>query len=328
MQPTLILRAPHPGILYLNGRFTGGLGSEDALARPVNPRGAVYLDYRPLSAACRGMARKLVFSGGEPMAQSAEEAEGLDIVLWPGGAVEVEFAPEPRRERVRFQAAGRSLTLSPDGQLTCEGRELAILPPGAQAPAYIPLPTGAAFTGPCDGGRYLLTADAALRAQTGLLRAKRIDIDPGGEIRALATRDDEVGHATLERWRLTPEGLTLLGSESAWEDGAPRRPRSARDTAIAAVEAALAGLTEEADGYLTPALRERAPLANIRARCDLCTPMKYAVPDARPCVGLLRLEAANLARVRPLYYRAVEVERGSWQIEEFEKGDSQPQERQ
>ena len=320
MQPTLILRAPHPGILYINGRFAGELGPEDALIRPVNPRGAVYLDYRPLGPACHGMARKLVFSGGEPMARSAEEAEGIDVVLWPVGAVEIELTPEPRwGEALRFRAAGHALTLEPDGRLLCEGRELARLPPGARQPEYRALQGGAALIGLCEGGSYLLTADAELRAQTGLLRAKRIDIDPDGGIRALAAREDLAGHATLERWRLLPEGLKLVSAESAWADGAPRRPHSAAEAVIAAVEAALAGLDEEAEGYLGPELRERAPLAGIRERCDLCVEMRYAAPDARPCVGLLKLEAGNLARVRPLYYRVAQTGE-SYRIEELEFG--------
>ena len=44
--------------------------------------------------------------------------------------------------------------------------------------------------------------------------------------------------------------------------------------------------------------------------------MKYGVPDARPCVGLLKAENAHLATVRPLYYRAEPVggRQGPWQI--------------
>ncbi len=323
MLPTLILSAPHAGILYINGRFAGEVGPEEALMRPVNPRGAVYLDYRPLDESCRGMARRLVFSGGEPMAASAEEAEGADIVLWPGGAVEIELSPEPRRGEARhFQAAGRALTLESDGRLLCEGRQLALLPPGAQQPEYRALSGGAAFLGLCEGGRYLLTADAELRTQTGLLRARQIDIEPGGNIRAVAARDDQVGHATLESWQLLPEGLRLLASEPAWADGAPRWPQTASETARAAVEAALAGLDGEAEGYLSPALRARAPLRGIREKCDLCVGMKYAAPDPRPCVGLLRLEAANLARVRPMYYRVSPSGglQGAYQIEELELG--------
>ena len=303
MQPTLILRAPQPGLIYINGRFAGEVGPDDPLIRPVQPRGAVYLEYRPLISASRSMARKLVFSGGEPMLQAAEAADGVDIVLWPGGEVELELTPQSRRKPARhFQAAGHHFSLE-DGHFFCEGRALAALPPNAETPEYRSLPGGAAFTGSCDAGRYLLTTDAEFRIQTGFLQAQRIDIEADGRIRAMETQSDLVGHGKLEIWQLTPEGLTLVSSESAWVEGSPHWPATAAETVRAAVEAALAGLDGEADGYLSEALRERAPLRNIRERCDLCVEMRYAPPDPRPCVGLLTLLGKNMARVRPLYYR-------------------------
>lgn len=319
MQPTLILRAPYPGILYINGRFAGELGPEETLVRPVCPRGAVYLDYRPLNSTCHALARKLVFSGGEPMPRSAEDAEGIDIVLWPGGAVELEFDPEPRHGApVRFQVAGKSFTLSGE-DFACDGHDFATLPKGAEAPTYRALPGGVTFTGRCEGGRYLLTADPELRGQTGFLRAHRIEIESDGRIRALILRNDFAGHATQEIWRLTPEGLTIEASEPTWAEGVPHAPKTAEETARAAVDAALAGFDDEADSYLAPSLRARRPLDEIRARCDLCVEMKYVPPDARPCVGLLSLECDNLARVRPLYYRAAPTDDSqvAYRIEEF-----------
>ena len=321
MQPILILRAPHLGLLYINGRFAGEIGPDDPLIRPVQPRGAVYLEYRPLTAACHSMARKLVFSGGEPMARSVEEAEGIDIVLWPGGEVELELTPRLRAGASRsFQATGHSFALDGDGQLLCDGRMLAMLPPGAEIPEHRALPGGAALIGRCEGGKYLLTTDADFRVQTGLLRAQRMEMEPDGRIRAVIAQPDLVGHAALETWRLAPEGLTLDSSEAGWADGAPRWPRTAAETARAAVEAALAGRDGELENYLTPALRGNAPLAGIREKCDLCVEMRYAPPDSRPCVGLLTLLGENLARVRPIYYRAASSSglQGPYQIEEWE----------
>lgn len=323
MQPTLVLSAPHPGILYINGRFAGELSEERPLLRPVGAQGAVYLDYRPLSNACASMARRLVFSGGAPMAESAGEAENLNIVLWPGGAVEIELSPpssgaQPRR----VQLAGHSLLLEEDMRLSCDGRILATLPEGAELPELRTGQGGAVLTGRCAGGRYLLTVDPDFRGQTGFLRAQQLEFESDGRIRAVAAPPDLVGHATLETWRLTPDGLMLISSEPAWADGAPRWPQTPEDTVRAAVEAALAGLDAEADSYLVPALRARAPLSNVRGACDLCVEMKYAPPQARPCVGLLRLEGGNLARVRPLYYHAIPSggPQGPYQIDALEFG--------
>ena len=56
--------------------------------------------------------------------------------------------------------------------------------------------------------------------------------------------------------------------------------------------------------------------AAIGEICEVCVPMKYAAPDARPCVGLLHAENPHLATVRPLYYRAEPSggRQGPWQI--------------
>ena len=323
MQPTLVLSAPHPGMVYIDGRFAGEVSDEHPLLRPVGVQGPVYLEYRPLSNACRAMARRLVFSGGAPMAESAAAAENLNIVLWPGGAVEIEFSPRQERgSSLRASLAGHSFLLDADMRLCCDGRALAVLPEGAQLPELRTAEGGAMLTGRCEGGFYLLTTDGEFQRQTGFLRARNLDFEADGRIRAVATPPDLVGHATLETWRLTPEGLLPVASEPAWAHGAPRWPRTPGETARAAVEAALSGLDAEAEGYLAPALRARAPLRNLRERCDLCVEMKYAPPQARPCVGLLTLEGENLAQVRPLYFRATPSggPQGPYQIEELELG--------
>ena len=322
MQPTLVLSAPHPGILYINGRFAGEVSHQNPLFRPVSAQGALYLDYRPLTNACLAMARRLVFSGGEPMAASADDAEDMNIVVWPGGVTEIEFEPRPCPTPVqRFQLFGHSLAFEPESlRLSCDGRSLCTLPEGAHAPELRRLKNGCALIGGCTGGKYLLTTDESLGRQTGLLRASQLDIEADERIRAVNSASDLVGHATLETWRLAPEGLMLVSSEAAWAHGAPRWPTTAEDTARAAVEAALEGLEAEAENYLSPALRIQDPLHNIGEACDLCVKMRYAPPDARPCVGLLHLEGEHMARVRPLYYRASPsgCPQGPWQIDAFE----------
>lgn len=322
MQPTLVLSATYPGILYLNGHFAGEISAETPLMRPVGSRGAIYLDYRPLSNACRSLARKLVFSGGTPMRDSVEAAENLNVILWPGGAAEIEIAPVPTDPiRQQFQLAGHHFAMDSESLLlSCDGRRIGMLPEGAEIPELHTVPVGVALIGRCSGGKYLLTLDSACRNQTGFLRAGQLDVESDGRIRAVVSPMDLVGHATLETWKLTQEGLTLISSEPAWANGAPRWPKTPEETMRAAVEAALAGLDAEAERYLSPALRSRMPLAGIQEKCDLCVEMKYAPPSARPCVGLLRLEGENLGRVSPLYFRAVPSGglQGPYLIEEFE----------
>lgn len=325
MQPVLILSAAYEGILYINGRFAGELGPQLPLFRATAPQGALYLDFRPLSNACGDLARRLVFSAGAPMENSVEAAENLNVVLWPGGMVEVEFSPEARRgEALSIVLAGRRFTLERSGRLRCEGRELGTLPPGAQLPELISVPFGAALTGTCDEGRYLLTADEDFQRRTGLLHARQLEFETAGRIRAVVASGDLAGHATLENWRLGADGLTLVSSEPAWMQGAPRWPATPEETARCAVEAALQGLFPEAEGYLSPALRNRNPLRDIRQHCDLCVEMKYAPPGARPCVGLLSLLCDNFARVQPLYFQASPGSgpQGPYQLDALEFGQN------
>ena len=321
MQPTLVLSAPHPGILYINGRFAGEISNADPLYRPVSSRGAVYLDYRPLSGDCESLARKLVFSGGEPMAQSVEEAGDLNVVIWPGGTVEIELTPALRASPKRFEAGGHDFTLD-QGRLLRDGKLLATLPPDAEIPDFQRIGMCAVFTGSAESGRYLLALNEDFSAQRGFLQARQLDLQPDGRIRALAEAGDIVGHATLENWQLTNDGLLLLSSESAWAYGTPRWPDTPARTARAAVEALLLNLDSEAEGYLSPTLRAGCDFSALRASCDLCVEMKYAPPDSRPCVGLLQLQGDRLARVRPLYYRAIASGgvQGPWWIDEFEPG--------
>ncbi len=322
MQPILILSASHPGILYLNGSFAGEINSDLPLMRPVGGRGALYLDYRPLSNACKSMARRLVFSGGAPMAESAAACDGLNIIIWSGGAIEIELTPESNADEIQSLRLGEHrFTL--DGarrRLICDGAPLGKLPEGAQPPEYRALADGVVLLGACTGGRYLFACDAACTHQTGFLQAQQIEIEGDGRIRAVVSRSDLVGHATLEIWRLTANGLMLASSEPAWADGAPHWPQTPAETARAAIEAALADLDAEAEGYLSPRLREQLSAADLKSMGDLCVEMKYAPPSARPCVGMLQLEGDHLARVRPLYFRAIPSGgvQGPWQIDAFE----------
>ncbi len=308
MMPTLLLSADHPGILYINGRFAGELSGDLPLIRPSAAHGALILDYRPMDDEYRPMVRRLVFSGGVPLTESVETASGINCVIWPGGVIEIEFSPsEYLPGRQAFTRGGFSFILE-NGQepkLQCEGRQLCTLPEGARMPELRSLQDGPVLLGECTGGMYLVTGDFRQQSMTGFLCAKEIELQENGRIRTLVAPGDSAGHAAREEWQLSPAGLQLLSCTASWEHGGPRRPRTPEETAIAAVEAALAGLEDEAEEYMLPRLRESNPLKDIAARCDLCVKLKYAPPDNASSVGLLKLEGGNLARVEALKFRAV-----------------------
>jgi len=320
MQPTIICHVPGPGMICLNGRFAGEATPRRPLFAPVCPGGALYVEYRPLTGDFEPMARRLVLSGGAPLAESLADAEGLYCAAWPGGALELEFTPA-RRETERFMLDGLpcALTRGPSTVLTLNGVPVN-LPEDALPPRLIRPEGAAALLGETrGGGRYLAALAPDLSRQTGLVVADAIEPADGGLFSAFAALGDAVGHARLEQWLIEADGPRCVSAESAWAGGGPRWPDTAEGTMIAAVEAMLAGLPAEAAGYLTPALAEKRPLANVAEACDLCVPMKYPAPDPRHCVGLVRVVNPHLAAVRPLHYRADPTGglQGKWTIGEI-----------
>ena len=317
MQPTIICTAPAPGMIYLNGRFAGEASRQRPLYAPVSPCGAAYLEYRPLTSAGRALARRCVFSGGAPMPDSLADAAGLSCVAWPGGVLEVEFAAaEAASEAFLLEGRPCELRRGVETALALDGLRVP-LPEGATPPRLMRQNGAALLLGEvAGGGQYLAALSPDLSALWGTLAADAIEPADGGLISAVVSLGDSVGHARLEQWLADGGALRRVSAESAWSAGAPRWPTTAEGAMIAAVEAALAGLPAECEGYLSPALAAERPLAAIADACDLCVPMKYGAPDARPCVGLLRAENAHLAAVRPLYYRAEPSggRQGPWQI--------------
>lgn len=317
MQPTLICTSRVPGMIYINGRFAGEASEARPLMAPVSPGGAVYLEYRPLSGPGRALARKIVLSGGAPLADSLSNAGGLSCVAWPGGAIEAEFSPaQVSTEPVLVDGLPGTLRRGEDTALLLNGLAIPV-PEGALPPRLVRHGGKALLLGETAGsGQYLAALSPDLSSLLGTLFAQAIE-PADGLIHAVIDLGDTVGHGRLEQWLVEADGLRRVSSESVWAHGSPRWPDTAEGVMVAAVEAALAGLPGECAGYLSPALAADGPLADVAEVCDLCVPMKYSLPDARPCVGLLRAVNARLATVRPLYYRAEPVSgpQGPWQID-------------
>ena len=321
MQPTIIFTARTPGMIYINGRFAGEASRQRPLFAPVSPSGAVYLEYRPLAGPDGALARRVVFSGGAPMAESLADAEGLSCVAWPGGALEVELALRPRGlEYLEIEGVRCAIERGEVTRLSVGGAE-AVLPEGALPPRASRQGDALVLTGDvADGGQYLVVLSGDRSRLYGPVIADTIAPGDGGMYSAVVSLGDSVGHGRLEQWLADGGGLTLASSESVWAGGGPRWPETAEGTMIAAVEAALAGLPGEAEGYLSPALAVARPLDAVAGACDLCVPMAYAPPDPRPCVGLLKSVNDHLAEVRPLYYAAAPSggRQGPWLISAIE----------
>lgn len=318
MQPTLAVTVPAAGIIDLNGRFLGEASPEQPLLAPVSPFGAVYLEYKPLVAGWLPLARRIVMSSGSPLPDSL--AEDVYAIRWPGFITEIELAPVPQRAEVTeaFVLDGVPCRIVRGERSRIEVGELSCpFPKDGSAPEVQRLNGCAVLTGTAGDSRYILTLSDDLTRQTGFLQADRLEIHPDGSILATVSKGDLAGHAVEERWQAEPTGLRLAESEAVWLDGSPREPSNPEEAARMCLEAALLGLFDEAEGWLSPALRARHPLDAAQEAGSLCLPMKYGFPDGRPCVGLLKVETGSCAVVQPVYYRAERLG-GRWLLTELE----------
>lgn len=318
MQPTIVFTASTPGLIFINGRLAGEASTERPLFMPIAPYGAVYIEYHPLTSGQIFSAWKCVFSGGKLMPDSIENVEGLFAISWPGNILEIEFAPVQRSCEI-FYLENIPCTLRRGNQTTLLLGNLSLslpdraLPPKLEHIHDIPILSGRLL----DGGQYLLTLTQDYSLQTGFLVADRIDFDGQNSFNALISMGDFAGHAKLEHWLIDGNGLRRTSSDFTWKDGAPRRPESPEETVIAAIEAAIIGLTDESYAYFTPSLKNAAPLNAVCDLCELCVSMKYGAPDSRTCIGLMQARNPHLAVVSPLYYHAIPMDNThqTWMID-------------
>ena len=295
VQPVLFVVCEVEGLVYINGRLAGTTGPERPLAAPVSP-GSAYLEYKPLYPGFRAMARQVTAGEGQ-----LEAGEGLYALRWPSGVVEVEIVPERERETARREGSALpDYALEPDDER--RGR-LAL------------------FVGPCrDGGRYAAAIDEGGRCVLAA-RGDESYFTQNGEMRLFRRENDTVGHARLLTYRETEAGMELADCENMWAPGGPTWPDTPERTALAAAEAAILGLWDEADGYLLPERRE-ACRDGLRACAafDCASPMRVPLPDGRSAVALCRAAGERVGEAKALYYHAVPGGgiQGPWRLDRME----------
>lgn len=318
MQPVVVLSCRTPGILYLNGRFAGECAAEAPLILPVRPQGSLYLEHRPLARGFAGQAHRVAFTNSVLIAQSVPE--GLYAVKWPGYIAELELTPVPflRAESEFSSMDGLPVAIlrKEETSLRIAGQEI-VLPNGANLPdTHIALGENSCFLGPVGQMRYLACFAGDTFTPMGTVIADDIEIE-NDKIRALTRLVDTVDHARIEIWEEQDGNLVLADAEYAWAGGTPSWPKSAEETARAALEAGILGLYEEAEGYLAPRLRGQSLIANLVTGFDTCVPLKYALPDSRRATGLLRRESDRCAVVEPVFYEVSPMggPQGAWALE-------------
>ncbi len=333
MQPMLMIRSDIPGVVYINGRFAGEAGEDSAVSVPVSSRGTLYVELRPLLGGFLPLARRIALSQGQIVPASLQGQDGLFLVEWPGAVLDLQLSPERARgaplrafERaeggltVRLLRNGLAARLEvSDGAMTA----VHALPDGAQPPDLLHLPDGALlFIGSLDrGGRYALALPRDLDPALLSVSAQSVELMDDFSIRALVDANDQVGHAQLITYRASHDGFEAAQVEPLWASGAPNWPQTAEEAALAALQAARLGLSDEANGYFSAGIAAGGGPALAEAvRSDGAVALKYPLPTGEQAVGLLKLVGENAAQVAPVAYRALAMGggQGMWRLESLE----------
>lgn len=324
MQSVTVVSCKVPGMIYLNGRFAGECAPDSPYIAPVSPRGALYIEHRPLARGYAPVAHRVAFASGALIAESVPD--GVFAVKWPGDIAELELSAmplaQPESEFSNLEGTPVAVLRGETTVLRVAGNEIA-LPGGARLPdARVAVGTAIGFAGEVAGARYLACFAPGSYAPLGAVIADDIEVEELGRVRALSRLLDTVGHARIEIWAAQEDALQSLDAEYAWADGTPTWPQSAEEAALAALEAAFLGLDAEAEGYLIPRLRGTGLVARAIEGADAAVRLKYAIPDSRPAVGLLRRETGRCAVVAPAFYKASPMggAQGTWALEALGEG--------
>ena len=297
MQPIAIFTGSQPGLLHVNGRLAGEIAPEAPFFTPVTPQGNLYVEFFPYARGRLPVAARIAFQNSAPDSPGA----GLRCVHWPGNCCEIQLFSPPAfsPEGVYGMLDGTPVAVLPgETPLLRVAGNLLALPAGGKLP-HLHL-AGAGFhlyLGSADAGEYLACFDENYQP-VDVLAAGSVRLEEGS-VRALTDLEDTVGHLRETLWQPTPEGFSLVRTDYHWANAGPAWPQTPEDTALALLEAALLGLTDEARGYAAPGLT-----LPREGDGEAAMSLRYGAPQGRNAVGLLRAVSETLARVQPIYYRA------------------------
>lgn len=313
LQPVAVITSPAEGLVYINGRLAGETGPVAPLALPVNPSGTLYFELRPFSRRWRDGAHRLRFAGGVPEHESVGDA--CRVIIWPGGVCEIALMPLPAHPPESEYGVLDGIpvaVLRGEGAMLRAGGGLVALPEGAALPdSHISTEALEIFTGSAPGKRYMAVFTREL-APLNSITATTLSPMAGLEYAAVTMLDDTAGHARRERVTLTPGGAVVTSSALS----PTRRPVSPEETALAAVEALLLGEAGEASAYMT--LEAAGKLDPLLEGCGAAAPVKYAPPDPRPAIALIKPLNSSAARAEIIHYSARPTDKG-WLITDIER---------
>ena len=312
MQPTAVITSPAVGLVYINGRLAGETAPESPLIIPITPNGTVYIELIPFGRIFRPCAYRLPVKNGVPNTENTDNS--MTLMLYPNGVIETSLRP-PKAFTADSEFTvtdGIPITLQHgEASLLKAGNSSAALPGGASLPdSHMTLNGNELFLGNIPGGKYLAVFDKDTLIPKGSITADSISTE-NSTVHTETALNDTAGHIRIDEYSIYTDGIGLISSQIHLPS--PKHPTNAEEAAMAAMEALLLGLSEEARQYTA------GSIAAITEGIDAVIPLKYAVPTTLPAIGLVRRLSEHCASVEPLYYKAKLSEDGKWKIIGFRK---------
>jgi len=312
MQPTAVISSKAEGLIYINGRLAGETAPDTPLILPVTPNGVIYMEFIPFSLRFRPAAYRLKMTSGEPDITASDEK--LRLLIWPGGVIELSLTPltaVPAESEYGIIDGVPAAMLRGAASLLRIGQSSVALPDSAQLPdKHITVNGCELYRGTFPGGEYAALFSSNDLSPKGAMTGDSISVD-GGNIISVTSLSDSTGHLRRDIYSLSPDGLTLQDSDIIFPESGPAQPTGAESTALAAAEALLLGLSDEAAGFMDC----RTPV--LPGDVQYAMPMKYGVPDSQPAIALISRLSENAAKASPLYYKSALQPDGRYKITGF-----------
>ena len=318
MQPTLVITSPAAGLVHINGRITGETGPDNPIIMPITPNGTIYLHFFPLGRRYRPGTYRLSASSGN--ISKADDTSYL--ISWPGNIYEISLMPltaVPQESEFSMIDGIPAAILRGEASLLRIGQHSVALPDGASLPDIHTTANGAEiYMGACGKQRYLAAFASDSLLPLGTIVADAIDLSADSTIAASTALHDTAGHTRIDTYSASQAALEHTSTTYTFGENGRIRPSDAEQAALAAAEAVLLGLNDEAANYLSGSLTT-TQLSDILNGVDTVIAIKYSIPGAHPAIGLVSRTGSHTASVIPLYYKSTRAADGSWRITAFKK---------
>lgn len=305
--PMLLVQAPAPGVLWVNGQCVFSQG--DSWVIPAAPTGEVILQYQGFGSTLPALVR-VRFHAGMPQASEGDIAPHA-VVFWPNGVAQVQLKPQdadPVRmvdtlcgERFSYQlykGGGVTLTCEDENERVCFSRHF----PDAQTGSLRRLAEAenapAALLVLPDAQRLVILKEAKDAAHIALDETgQELRIGPQGQILAACTLFDGVFSRTRRYERR--DGVYHLADEQVRQNRAPNLSGDwscdAYDTALHLVRGLMLGCTESMQLCTCDVSTLRLALGDFDA---VCVSVLCPMTDSDCTLAVLHTAAPGIQTAR------------------------------